>query len=165
MHKKPQSRGFSLIEMILSIACIALSATIILQLFLVAAYRNERGRSTDAALTYAQTALETFKGTENPTDIIEMEEFGDLSWSETDEAYQAEMVTPLDREDAALRVSATLSPDSEARDVPLDFAGGDVLRSQVFRLGIRVHMISNEKEELLLDIFAKKLFTFREAAQ
>lgn len=172
-HQRGQ-KGFSLIEVIISIAFVALSATIILQLFLVASYQNERGRKSDMALAYAQTALEAFKHSQSPTDILHMTDALDVPWLESGDGYRGEARfdggwQPLGdgaAADRTLHVVAQLQPVGAQEALPLLFSGGGGRQiCALYRMSITVTMLRGEKEEKLVDFSTQKYFTYMEAAQ
>lgn len=170
---KKKQGGFSLIEIIISIAAIALASSIILQLFLVASYRNDRGKRTDMSVLYVQSMLEAFKRGGKPEDVFETLLPG--KWEEKQGGYRAEAnfsddaFTSLSSGKALYHVEAVLMPKQTGHDtaLPLNFDGtGGNISTSIYRLSIRVSMYRNDgTEDELLTMGVDNLFTVLEASQ
>ena len=164
-------KGFSLIEVIVSIAALALASSIILQLFLIASYRNDRGKRMDMAVLFAQSVLESFKGESAPTDLFDT--FLSGLWEERQGGYYAEAdfsdeaFSRMASGDALFRVEAVLMPKQTGHETSLglNFDGsGEAVVSAIYRLTLRVSSYrADGSEDALLTIGADNLFTYLEA--
>ncbi|MDR1208707.1 MAG: prepilin-type N-terminal cleavage/methylation domain-containing protein [Clostridiales bacterium] len=83
---KNTERGFTLIEIILAIAALALTSGLIARLFIAGADVNAKARDIDAASQAAVSAIERIKALDSPEGLAEasLPRVYDADWRETD---------------------------------------------------------------------------------
>jgi len=126
-------RGFTLLEVIISIATLSLISLFILQMFMASSDLNNRAKNTDAALTKAITEIEKIKGGQRPapgTTFV----YYDEKWLPTNGSGGAAFVQEI-----------FVSPDSAGSLLY-------VINSKVWDYG------GGEKTLLLSELQAKKYF-------
>ena len=75
MHK---SRGFTLLEVVISIAALSLIGGFVLQMFLVSSQANEKAQNMDISSSKAQNCIESWLNDGHAPDVV----FYDSSWFE-----------------------------------------------------------------------------------
>ncbi len=102
--------GFTLLEVIISIAILAVSSVFILEMFVTSADANLRAKSYDTALSKAVAFIEEFKSREEPpenSDIEEIEIFYDKNFIETsDQSLASYKITMTTQEDTTPKQSS-----------------------------------------------------------
>lgn len=76
---KKNNRGFTLLEVIISIAMLSLMSLFILQMFLASSNLNDRAKDTDVAINHAITEIENLKKHTSLLDYIQNDAFGNTA--------------------------------------------------------------------------------------
>ena len=74
--------GFSLLEVVISIAALTLISGFILQMFIASIYLNRKAYNLDRGVNAAAQALETFKGGHMPDDGDNLMQYFDGDWNQ-----------------------------------------------------------------------------------
>ncbi len=164
-------KGFTLVEIIVSIAALALASGFILQLFLLSSEMNRKAEAGNEALMISKSIISVFKSTEDPDELIEGGLFGagdpeyldngcfrftsnyDQDWNKTGKAsdgYKLEVLLQLD-EDRSADMNKLQYKDGKS---------GDIVH-QYWSLDIGVDMVKENKQpEKLLENHNEKYFVY-----
>ena len=141
LKKRLNNKGFSLLEIIISVAALSLSGVFIVQMFLTSEGLNKRARNTDIATNMAISQIENFK-------MMKSYDGGNQSLRLY---YDAEWNEISDTE----KVSFVLYFDVSLDDNNENLTGGDI-----YELNVRitdVSVIDTERE--LVEYSTKKYFS------
>ncbi len=147
--KKRNRGGFSLVEVILSIAVLALLSGFILQFFITSSRLNERSSQVDQATVLAASAVENFKAQETPALAAEGElaqatvTAGSGGWEATQ--YYDQDWRPLapGAGGETFRLCATVTPVAEGKALTVSSDGSGEARAQsgLYRIEVRVETL------------------------
>lgn len=137
---RPHSRGFTLIEVIVSLAVLSIASVFILQLFVTAAQLNDNARDTDQANALITTALEDFIACADPRSFATDAMPHRLSTPEDAHmaGYFDEHWQPCAPEAAAFRVLGTLQLQAAGPSVPLSLSGDGLVAGALYSLSVQV---------------------------
>ena len=107
-------KGFTLVEVIISIAVLSILSVIFLQLFVKADVILDESRVLDAAIVEANTAIEQLKGADSIEGLKNDPLFESYEWKNHDEPYELTKTVIhniSDKDDYQLVVRLTINSD------------------------------------------------------
>lgn len=150
-------QGFTLVEVIISIAVLSLICAIVLRLFVLSNDVSKQARISDLATVYAMNAVELCKSTQSPADV-----FGDVFFEgsefEISDKLQASQYFTADwvripeisadalTTNAIYQLTVTLSPNGELNknSVGIGLAAEDeFVSNQLYDISVRVQKIKD----------------------
>lgn len=118
-NRKIQDKGFSLIEVIISIAVLSILCVIFLQLFIKAQSISDQSYALDESVRITGSYIEEIKGTASLPQIKELPSFSWMEYSDTngklnfDGGFTKDFTPSAHVTDGAYKISITLSPYEE----------------------------------------------------
>lgn len=86
-HCVKSKKGFTLVEMIISVAFLAVISLVLAELFISAQNCLDKAHDLDQSVHIAKKTIETFKAGEKPEDFIESESMSSSNISESGDAF------------------------------------------------------------------------------
>lgn len=106
------NKGFSLLEVVISVAALSFISLFVLEMFIVSANLNNRAKDTDIALAEAITAIESFKALTDPEKIFATADGTFMSIQYYDKAWDILGSDLTDGARYCLKISANVCTDS-----------------------------------------------------
>ena len=132
--RRKKKNGFTLLEVIISVATLSVISLFIVQMFMASSNLNNRARNSDAALAVAITEIERIKGGTGPWTGSDIKYY-DNDWNIMDESS----------DNAFFILEMFVNPD-------ISLPGLYAINTQVWEL------TSGEKDYLLSSLTTKKYF-------
>jgi len=142
-----RKNGFTLVEMIISVAFLAVISLVLAELFISAQNCLDKAHDLDQSVHIAKKTIETFKAGENPEDFIKSESAHSSDISEsghiiTVKTYYDEDWQVLDPSDDMLQSKTAFTSSVEIKPVPPGTDGYEFEGKGIYTIHVKIDKIN-----------------------